>query len=75
VKASARLRHARRCVLLLREGTLTRHGHSGANQLSFTGRIGRHSLTAGRYRLAVSAVDPSGNVSAARTVSFTIVKR
>ena len=75
VKATARLRHARRCVRVLRQGTLTRNGNRGANRLSFSGRIGRHSLAPGRYRLDVTATDAAGNRSGTKAVSFTIVKR
>jgi hypothetical protein len=73
VKVTARLRHARRCVLVLRKGTLTRWGHRGANRLSFSGRIGGHSLPPGHYQLTVTATDSAGNRSATKAVSFTIV--
>jgi hypothetical protein len=75
VRATHRLRHARPCVFLLRKGALTASGHRGVNRLAFSGRIGRRSLSPGRYRLAVTATDSAGNRSAAKTVSFTIVKR
>jgi len=74
VKATARLRHARRCVLVLPKGTLTQGAHGGSNQLSFSGRMGRRSLPPGHYRLTVTAADPAGNLSAVKTVTFTIVK-
>jgi hypothetical protein len=67
--------HGKPCVLLVRVATLTRSGISGANQLAFSGRLGRRKLSPGSYRLVVSAVDAAGNRSAAKTVSFTIVRR
>lgn len=75
VKATARLRHARRCVRLVRKGALTSLGNSGSNRLAFSGRLGRHSLPPGRYRLAVTATDSAGNRGITKTVGFTIVTR
>jgi hypothetical protein len=66
--------HGKACVLLVRKGTLTRTGVSGANQLAFSGRVGRRKLPAGTYKLVVRAVDAAGNRSGSKTVSFTIVR-
>lgn len=64
----------RPCVLLVRQATLTRTGISGANQLAFSGRLGRRKMSPGSYELVVQAVDPAGNRSAKKTVRFTIVR-
>ena len=53
-------------------GTFTAAGHTGANQLRFTGRIGGRLLTPGRYRLVAVARDRAGNRSAALRTGFTI---
>jgi hypothetical protein len=77
VRPSAKLRrrHAKRCTRYTRAGTLTRAATQGANRHPFTGRIGRRALKPSRYRATITATDAVGNVSAARTASFTIVRR
>ena len=76
-KGRACKRHGRgkRCTLIVSKATLTRSGQSGANQLGFSGRLGRRRLSAGSYKLVVRAVDAAGNRSGAKTVSFKIVSR
>jgi hypothetical protein len=76
VKPTAKLRkrHAKRCVLYTRAGTLTRAATQGANRHPFSGRIGRRALKPGRYRATITAADAAGNVSAARAAKFIIVK-
>jgi hypothetical protein len=56
-------------------GKLTRTARSGRNTVAFSGRIGAKALKAGRYRALITATDASGNRSAAKSVSFRIVKR
>jgi len=71
---SHRLRRKPRCTRTLTMGTLTRSGHVGLNKVSFTGRIGGKALKPGRYRAVFTAIDAAGR-SAARALSFTIVRR
>ena len=56
---SRRLRKRKRCTRYVRKATLTRRKRkAGANTVSFSGRIGRRPLRAGRYRVTVSAKTP-----------------
>ncbi len=68
-------RHARSCTLAIAKGTLTRHGQSGANQLGFSGRLGRKKLSPGSYTLVVRATDAAGNHSRKKSVHFIILRR
>jgi hypothetical protein len=48
----------------------------GLNRVRFQGKLTRtRTLTIGRYRLRVGAVDAAGNRSRTRTTFFTIVRR
>jgi WD40 repeat protein len=67
-------RHARSCTLVSTKGTLTRSGQSGANQLGFSGRLGRRKLSPGSYTLVVRATDSAGNRSRTKTLHFTILR-
>jgi hypothetical protein len=55
-------------------GTLRRQLTSGSRSVSFSGRLGRKALRAGRYRAVLTAIDASGNRSAPVRVSFRIVR-
>jgi hypothetical protein len=68
------VKRGKACVLWVGQATLVRAGISGANQLAFSGRLGRHKLSPGGYELVVRAIDPAGNRSAKKTVRFTIVR-
>jgi hypothetical protein len=57
-----------------RAGALVRAGHSGPNEVRFSGRIGKRSLKPGRYVATLRATDLAGRVSAGRTVAFTILR-
>jgi hypothetical protein len=46
-------------------GTLTRKGEAGAQQVKFSGRIGKKALKPGRYRLTISARDAADNTGKA----------
>jgi alpha-tubulin suppressor-like RCC1 family protein len=76
VGPSARLlkTHAKHCTRTLAVGTLTRaHEAAGADQIAFTGRIGRRALKAGTYHAVLSASD---SLSTAKpvTLSFAIAQ-
>jgi glucose/arabinose dehydrogenase len=47
-------------------------GKPGVNRFAFTGRIGGHSLAAGRYRLVLRARDRHGNLAKPVRVRFSI---
>jgi hypothetical protein len=70
-----RKRHARAGKRGVKKGALTRSGQSGANQLGFSGRLGRKKLSPGSYSLVVRGTDAAGNRSRAETVRFTILRR
>ena len=63
-------RHASRCTLTSKAGTLTGPGQVGANTVRFTGKIGSHRIAAGSYQLTITAKTPTGTSIAA--LSFTI---
>ena len=68
--------HGKDCTRYLRAGSLTRRSEpADAVSIAFTGRLGRKALAHGHYRLMLTATDPSGNASNARTATFTIVNR
>ena len=74
--APRRGRRGKRCVRYVRAGTLTRRSaRAGLNRVRFSGRIGRRALKLGRHRAILRAVDPAGNRSRARTLSFKVVRR
>lgn len=49
--------------------------HKGKVRLTFTGRIGKHALGPGRYRMTVVAVDAAHNKSGPAKKTFRIVRR
>ena len=55
VKPTRRLARHRRCTRLVLDATLTRSAHSGANKVTFSGRIGRTALKPGSYRATLTA--------------------
>jgi hypothetical protein len=58
----------------VRAGTLTRRrGRAGANQVAFSGRIGRRALASGRYRATLTATGLNRRVSQAKRRSFLVV--
>jgi DNA-binding beta-propeller fold protein YncE len=71
---SRKLRRKRRCTRYVTAAILHRGAHTGANQVKFSGRIGRHALKPGRYRATFTATDATGT-SKPRSLSFTIVAR
>jgi DNA-binding beta-propeller fold protein YncE len=73
---SPELRTRPRCVRFIRVGSLTRSDlPAGRTTIRFSGRIGRRPLRVGRYRATIRATDPAGNRSAARSATFSIVRR
>lgn len=75
VKPTHRLRRARRCTRLVDAGALVRTKRpAGANRVSFSGRIGRRTLRAGRYTATLVATDAAGNRSKPRSVRFQVTR-
>ncbi len=68
-------KHGVKCSKYVKAGTLKRNGKSGSNKVAFSGRVGSHKLSAGSYRLAVTATDPSKNTSSTHHINFRIVTR
>jgi hypothetical protein len=52
---------------------LTHQDRAGHNQLRFTGRLARHSLRSGSYRLVATPRDAAGNTGELARNSFRIV--
>jgi hypothetical protein len=65
----------RRCTRYVRAGRFAQSSATGANRHPFSGRIGSRSLKAAKYRVTLVATDTAGNRSAARQLSFRVVKR
>jgi hypothetical protein len=64
----------KRCTRYVRKGALTAQSKAGQNSVGFSGKLGRHKLSPGRYRATLVAVDSAGK-SKPRRLSFTIVRR
>jgi hypothetical protein len=76
VPTSKRNRARRACKRTVTAGVLVFNGHTGANRVRFKGRISRRTkLRPGKYTLVITARDSAGARSAARRLSFTIVRR
>jgi alpha-tubulin suppressor-like RCC1 family protein len=76
VAPSARLikTHAKHCMRTLTVGTLTRaHEAAGADEIAFTGRIGRRALKAGAYHAVLSASNAQSTAKPV-TLSFAIAQ-
>lgn len=69
-----RLRARRRCRRHRPVAVLRRSAGAGPNALRFTGRIGRRTLSPGRYRILALARDAAGNRSKARSVRFVVLR-
>jgi hypothetical protein len=55
VRRTRHHRHGRRCTLFVKVGGFSRGSSAGANRFHFTGRVRRHKLRPGRYRLDATA--------------------
>jgi hypothetical protein len=73
IRLTVRRRSGRKLVAV--KGSVSRQGRLGRNTVRFTGRIAGKRLAAGRYVLAVVAVDAAGNRSAVVRRSFSILTR
>jgi hypothetical protein len=74
-RVRCRSRAAKRpCYRWRRAGSLGHLSRAGSVVVAFRGRVGRHWLRAGRYRVWVQAVDPAGNRSAVQRRAFVVVR-
>jgi hypothetical protein len=71
VAQTAKNRHAKACRYSVARGTLSINGVPGANAVSFDGRVGKHSLPAGRYVLTFVAT-AGGLTTRPQSLVFTI---
>jgi hypothetical protein len=69
VKPTRKLRSAKKCTRAVKRGSLRRSGAAGANNVPFSGRIGKKPLAPGSYRATIAAA-----AAKSRTARFTIVK-
>ena len=75
VAQTNRNRRKRVCKRTVTRGTLSFHGHSGVNKVSFQGLISRSKrLPLGSYTLVMTASSAAGQRSTPRQLRFTIVK-
>ncbi len=73
VKVQRRVRRHGK-VVFRAKAQLRRTVAAGKGRMAFSGRIGRHALRAGRYRMVVRVTDAAGNRSKAAKVRFRIVR-
>jgi hypothetical protein len=64
----------RRCARFVGKRALTRKLKAGKNSVTFSGRIGKKALRAGRYRVLVQATDAARNRSKAKALAFRVVR-
>jgi hypothetical protein len=64
-------KHAPKCSKTIIAGTMTVAGRAGPNTKPFSGKIGRHPLAPGAYKLTITAT--SGATHSSKTLKFTIV--
>jgi hypothetical protein len=63
------------CGDTVTRGTLSFAGHSGMNNVAFSGRVSRaNKLKAGRYKLVITAINSAGQRSAPVSLGFTITR-
>ena len=74
-KPSRSNRKRKRCIRWVRTGAFAHQSAAGANTKRFSGRIGRKALKPGSYRASLVATDAAGNASAAKRLTFKVVRR
>ncbi|MFL5847021.1 MAG: TolB family protein [Solirubrobacteraceae bacterium] len=67
-------RRAKRCTRFIAAGALHQATAAGSQSRRFSGRIGKHALSPGRYRLSVRATDAAGNRSKPRSATFRVLR-
>ena len=73
VRRSKSLRHAKACTRYVPKGSFTHADQADRNTIHFTGRVHRHALRPGGYRMSVRATT-AGKTGAPRTAKFRIVR-
>ena len=74
VRATRSNRNRKACTRYTKVGVFAQNGVGGTNTKKFSGRIGRKTLAPGRYRGTITATDAAGNRSAAKRLTFTVVR-
>ena len=74
IRLERKARRGRRVVYRKVAVLTRRRQRTGSNTVRFSGRIKRRALAPGSYRASVRAIDPAGNKSRTRRVTFTIVR-
>jgi hypothetical protein len=64
----------RSCARLGKPRQFALNAVAAQNRARFSGRIGGHALTPGRYRATLIATDAAGRQSSAKRLSFRIVR-
>jgi CSLREA domain-containing protein len=72
-KPSRRNRHGRKCTRLVSLGSFSHKDKAGKNKVHFTGRVHRHKLAPGKYRLRATP-RANGVNGKARATGFRIVR-
>jgi hypothetical protein len=62
------------CKRFVLAGRFAQLAAAGPGTKAFSGRIGTHKLTPGKYRATLVATDATGNVSLPKSLNFTVVK-
>jgi hypothetical protein len=75
VAVTPRNKSRRKCTRKLAAGRLSHSYQAGSHKLRFQGRLSRHrKLKLGRYTVTLTATNASGQRSAAKRMSFRIVR-
>ena len=74
VAAHGRVARKSRCTIYKSKGTLGATAKTGANKITFEGKLGKKKLAAGTYRLLLVAKDAAGNKSKTATAGFKVVR-
>lgn len=70
--APRRTRRTPRCTRWIDGGSLSARGSAGANRIAITGIVGGRALSAGTYRLVLTATDAAGNAASATSATLTL---
>jgi hypothetical protein len=67
-------RTKRRCTRYTLVDAFAQQAAAGKNNKAFSGRIGRKTLSPGKYRVSLVATDTAGNESAVKRIAFKVVR-
>jgi hypothetical protein len=72
--ASAKERRGKACTRTVTVGSLSRSAIAGENAVRLTRKIGKRTLSPGRYRVTVGATATDGRKARSKSLTFTVVK-